>query len=688
MRISKLLLFLLFFILLSFNDVKAFMTELDSLIRIIQDQKDGIEKADNLQKLAKEYANFDKDSAMLFAEQSFALSSQINYDKGVLRALSRMGYIRKGLGDYNAAFEYYNKLVELSEQIKDSLYIARGYMALANLYRRTGKDRIAMFYHKRSIPIYQKLNDDLGLLGNYNSLGSLFKSIALYDSAVHYYMKSINTINRNDKLKQYLVTIYQNLGGTYKKLQDYKNARMYLFMALDLVDKETDKEDLIDIYTKLGNVSNDQGYLDSALYYYKIAEPICRDISEMQGLNDLYINYGIVFEKKGLYELAKNNYKLALKYYKDQNLPGNIVKAWQWIASIYTRENNYIKAFVYLDSCNILATKTGLRQERLSTLLMQSDIYYKSGNYKRSYDFFKGYTSLKDSIYQMEKEEIIAELRIQYDSDLKQAKIIALEYENLKKTRQRNRYLISGLGIIALSIFIVLYLRLTARKNRIISEQRIRQLEEEKKLLAARFLVEGQEEERKRIATELHDGLGVLLSATKLQFTSIKDVKPENKPLIEKATQFLEQASTDVRKISHNMMPGLLTKLGLCEALEDMFEQLDENKDLNAVCEIKGTRTRLPENQEIMIYRIVQEMVNNTLKHAEAKNIKLGIDVGPDSLNIRFADDGKGFDVDRMIEKKSMGLQSIKSRVRFLDGTVDIESGAGKGTVYTIKIPV
>ena len=176
-------------------------------------------------------------------------------------------------------------------------------------------------------------------------------------------------------------------------------------------------------------------------------------------------------------------------------------------------------------------------------------------------------------------------------------------------------------------MFLFIFNRHKARKDRIIAEQRIFQLEEEKKLLAARSIIEGQEEERKRIAKELHDGLGVLLSTAKMQFTTIKDKSPENKPLIERATKLLEQAAGDVRRISHNMMPGLLTRFGLYEATEDLMEELDETKGLTATCRIKGDTKRLPENTEIMLYRVIQEMVNNTLKHAEAKNISINMNI-------------------------------------------------------------
>ncbi len=155
-----------------------------------------------------------------------------------------------------------------------------------------------------------------------------------------------------------------------------------------------------------------------------------------------------------------------------------------------------------------------------------------------------------------------------------------------------------------------------------------------------------------------------------------------------KQQNYLEQAAGDVRKISHNMMPGLLTKFGFYEAAEDLIEQIDETEGLNATCGITGDTKRLPENTEIMLYRIIQETVNNTLKHADAKNILLKMNVQPEALNIEYSDDGKGFSLDEKIESKSIGLTSIQSRVNFLSGTSRIEAKPGEGVKYFIQIPI
>jgi two-component system NarL family sensor kinase len=319
-----------------------------------------------------------------------------------------------------------------------------------------------------------------------------------------------------------------------------------------------------------------------------------------------------------------------------------------------------------------------------------SEILYETGNYQKSHEYLLNFLAIKDSIYDLKKSQFIYDLTLKYEKEKDQARILTLEKENLKKTIQRNSILYSGLGLILLAIFIILFFRQRAVKDKIIARQKIKQLEEEKKLMVAKMMIEGQEEERKRIARELHDGLGVLLSATKMQFTAIKDVSPENRPMVDKAIQLLEQASGDVRKISHNMMPGLLTKLGFFEAVEDLFDNLNDTGNLKAILKINGSQERLPENREIMLYRIVQEMINNTLKYAEAHKIKLIINVMTDHLTMVFADDGKGFDVEKVLKSDtdSIGLKSIQSRVNFLNGEVTLESRPGEGVKYSFRVPL
>jgi signal transduction histidine kinase len=135
------------------------------------------------------------------------------------------------------------------------------------------------------------------------------------------------------------------------------------------------------------------------------------------------------------------------------------------------------------------------------------------------------------------------------------------------------------------------------------------------------------------------------------------------------------------------MMPGLLTRMGLYEALIDLFDKVNDTEEIKVATNIPGDLERLDENKEIMLYRIIQEVVNNTLKHAEAKNIEFSITKTNGNLMVNYRDDGKGFIVEEKLESKTIGLKSIQSRVNFMNGEVNILSKHGEGTTYIISIP-
>jgi signal transduction histidine kinase len=228
-----------------------------------------------------------------------------------------------------------------------------------------------------------------------------------------------------------------------------------------------------------------------------------------------------------------------------------------------------------------------------------------------------------------------------------------------------------------------------AKKNRIIAEQKIQKLEDEKKLMAAQSILVGQEKERERIARELHDGIGVLLSTASIHFSSVESkTDKETSEMIKKANKLLKDASKEVRQISHNMMPGVLSKFGLQEAIEDLFEDVEEAGDMQTDLDIALGDERLAENTEIMIYRIVQEMLNNTLKHAQASAVSMSLTKQNDKLIIEYKDNGVGFDETKLPKNKNLGLLGIRTRAEYLGGSVEMKSEPGKGVYYRITIPL
>ena len=668
--------------------------DVDSLIMLIVSQDDNTEKVDRFILLSQHYRSIDTDSALLFCDQALKLSRALAYREGRADALYKKSLIYNSIGEANVSLSYANSFMQLSDSLQDSMRLAKAYYHIGNLQNDFSNNRPALHNYKKSLRIYFDKRDTAKMMILNNSIGNYYQTITKYDSAVIYFHNAIKLYELSG-CERGLGAILSNLAKVYLRLEEFENAGKYLNMSLEFYEKHGAIANMAILYTKLGNLANEEGDYVRAMEYYHQADSLYREVNNARGIHDIYINCGIIYLKQGKYNLALNNCNLALAYYHKQNIAVGKITSWQCKASAYSGLGKFEQALILYDSCLQLAIESNNPYRQKEILGNMSEIYYDAGDFKKAFIFLVRFDKIKDSIFNLEKAEIISDLQFKYEKEKDQAHILSLENENLFKdlrirtrTNQRNAYFFIGLGIITIALFLFIFFRYKARKEKIITAQKIRQLEEEKKLLAARFLVEGQEEERKRIAQELHDGLGVLLSATRMQFSAIRDKSPENKALIEKASKFLEQASGDVRKISHNMMPGLLTKLGLYEALEDLFDNLADTRGLNAQIEINVSKERLPENQEIMLYRIIQEIVNNTLKHADAKRIELQINVRQGWLDIRYSDDGKGFDVEEKQEQKTLGLQNILSRVKFLNGSVSIESSPDKGTIYKINIPV
>jgi signal transduction histidine kinase/Tfp pilus assembly protein PilF len=671
----------------------------DSLQKVISSLPENEERADALQELGRVmYKAYQYDSAYLFYDQSAMLSKKLGYDQGLADAWYWKSVIKYSIHEFEVAQIYIDDFLDICITLQDSTRLARGYFHQARIYKNQSQPNLALHYTRKSLAMYLPMNHPTGIYANYNVLAGIFVRISEYDSAAVYYLKGVE-ICESEGNQKHLATLYGNLVEVFLQTEQYDEAQKYAEMALAIEEKQPeDPGSLASRYMDLGRIAAVQDIFVEALGYYDLAMENFKKAQDQISVYHVKNNYGDLFFRQEKYDLAIEYFDQALKGYMSMNDLHGIVTALGNKASALSESGNDYEASKLYDSCLNISFREGNRELRKDLYLNIADLSWDMGDYKRAYEYLLLYSELKDSIFSLNKTELINELEILYEKEKILAQNKILENENLrkdlsirKKTSQRNAILYSGIGIIALAVFIILYFRQRAAKDRIIAEQKILQLEEEKRLMAARLLVEGQEEERKRIAQELHDGLGVLLSATKMQFTSIKDLSPESKPVVEKATQMLEQATGDVRKISHNMMPGLLTKMGLNEALEELFDNLNETEELTATYEITGElKERLPENKEIMLYRIIQELVNNTLKHAKAYNISLKINVFPGMLHIKFSDDGKGFDVEETLESgtRAFGLRNLESRVSFLNGEMNIQSEPGKGVIYIIQVPV
>lgn len=330
-----------------------------------------------------------------------------------------------------------------------------------------------------------------------------------------------------------------------------------------------------------------------------------------------------------------------------------------------------------------------IRQVRILNDLYQ--LAEKKGNDGKAIEYLLAFYQMRDSLYGIDTEQHLQELEIQYETEKKEQALRINQLELRQKTQERNILMGSSvfLALLAVLIFFGLRLRLQTNKQlalqeQQIQEQRIQQLQQKQQLLSYNAMIEGQEKERMRIAKDLHDGLGGLLTTVKAHFSALA---PAGNELAEKTNQLIDTACVEVRRIAHNMMPNTLLLSGLAGALEDLSGQL-ETSGLDCHLELLGPVDQLGQTPSVMVYRIIQELIQNIQKHAQAGQVLIQLLGHQNEMTLIVEDDGRGFNFAEAQSTSSLGLQSIESRVRYLQGSWDVDSVLGEGTTVTIRFPI
>jgi PAS domain S-box-containing protein len=232
--------------------------------------------------------------------------------------------------------------------------------------------------------------------------------------------------------------------------------------------------------------------------------------------------------------------------------------------------------------------------------------------------------------------------------------------------------------------YIAIYTDVTQRFKQTINEQKIK----------TASIIEGQEKERRKIARELHDGLGQMLTALKFNIEGLKELPDKNEKLkLDEIKKMLFETIAEVRKISFNLMPSVLNDFGIAPAFKHLSELVSRSSNINVVFENTSKIERLPKTLEINLYRIMQEALNNAIKYAEADEVKVKLKNNDEFLQLEIADNGKGFTASKVKSKSKLdlsgnGITNIQERTSLIDGNFRIETAPGEGTKIFIKVPI
>ncbi|HLF63168.1 MAG TPA: sensor histidine kinase [Saprospiraceae bacterium] len=323
------------------------------------------------------------------------------------------------------------------------------------------------------------------------------------------------------------------------------------------------------------------------------------------------------------------------------------------------------------------------------------DAYSGIGDHQEALYWFRRKIASEDSIAQSANNALINELQIKYETARKEQTILTQELALERSMRQRRMTLISLLLVAGLAISIFLaqsrrlhFQRTIAQQESELHRQRIQELQHQNKLLSLTAMIAGQEEERKRLANDIHDGLGGTLAMVKIQFERLGELLNDPVAIAEyqRTRVVLEETGNEVRRIAHNMMPHTLMKMGLIPALEDLANNIQFVNGLRVSLKCIDITGQLSEEKEVVLYRITQELCNNVIKHAEASKLLIQLSQYNGTFSLVVEDNGKGFIRDDN-KQPGMGITSISSRVDYLNGNLDIASQPGKGTSVTIEFP-
>lgn len=612
----------------------------------------------------------------------------------------------------------------LAAQSKDSLYVQK-LLDSAYAFERTAPDKAIAIY-KESLAISNEINYDKGVFRSLLYTGIVLSDNGKYDDAIATYEEAIPFSKKIKYLKGEAATLI-NISNAYQYKEDYFQAIQNYLEGIKVYEKLKDSVNLGISYTNLAAIFDNINNLKDEEIYLKKALRVSKSNP---------VSYGVILCDLASHSLKKNNRTLAYKYLQQADSIQKI-KSDHWLdfqvsrifADYYTSINDYNRSIVYnkqsLDNVNKLnnvffkaeiMANLGLNYLKLSNkskakfYLEQAEELNNQLNSKRNQKFVYAYLSeyyqyvnpklaltylnksnkIKDSINLLDNLKKVTYLENEFEISKKDKEIVQKQLEIANKEQEilnNQRKIVWGVVVLViLTIILVLFYFINKQRQKL-KDNQITILKQKGKQLELEKLIEAEEKERTRIAQDLHDGVNGDLSAIKYHLSNInqENLTEILKVDINKSIGMIDESCNQIRSISHNLSPYAIENYGLIDAVEQYCVKLSDANKLDIEFQQHGLIINLPKFIETTIYRIIQELLINVVKHAKSKEVLVQINYQESFMLLTIEDDGIGFDV--ATTKEGIGLQNIKSRVQLLEANMNIDSSAS-GSNFEIEIDI
>ncbi|MEP6675726.1 MAG: sensor histidine kinase [Ferruginibacter sp.] len=622
---------------------------IDSIEKAIQNQKDTI-LVKSYNELTWQYRNVNKDKAIKYGNKAIELGKQFNFKKGIAQAYNDLGIIYYDRQDFDTAIFLYQQAFPIRMELKDDKGVAALYNKIGIVYQKEAKFDSALNYAQKALQLYEKINDKVGISYSLNNIG----------------------------------IVNQNMGNVDKALQ-------YQEQSIAIKEEIHDRLGLAGSYINVGNIYVIKKDIEKAKEYYAKGEQMSREIGDPEYLSNSLNNIASMYEKVGDYKkafpLAEESFALRSKLGDTKGQVSCLVN----MGNILKSDKQYKPAEEkFLQGLKLADTLSSCLPEKAKIYDGLSQLYEATGDYKKSTEMARLTVQYNDSIYTADMNKQFSEMETKYQTAKKdkeiqqqQLEITQKKYELVKK--QYWLYGSIGLALLAGLLGYSYYRRYKLRQEKKLQTEVMKQQD-----IATKAVIVAEENERRRIAAELHDGVGQMMSAAKMNLSSFESELPfaseGQKLAFEKALSLVDESCKEVRSVSHQMMPNALLKSGLASAIREFIDKID-SRVIKINLHTEGLNDRLDSNTETVLYRVIQECVNNVIKHSGASHLDISLIKDEDGVAATVEDNGKGFDNTDKDKFEGIGLKNIMTRVQYLKGTVDFDSSPGKGTLVAIHVP-
>jgi two-component system NarL family sensor kinase len=575
-----------------------------------------------------------------------AVASQ-NYEKEA-KLLNLLGVVHSFQGNYDSATSYYFREMEIGKKHDNKSIIVK---ALANLglnhYYRTNYDS-ALYYDLKALAVQEEMHDSLNIASNMSNIGNL-----------------------------------------YYRMESFQKAIQYLDAGLKIYEHLDNQTGIANDLNSLAAVYDDMGQVTKAIGMYERSLKIKEELNDQFGIANTLNNLAGIYSSQGNHGRALETYKKVLEIRTELDDKSGIALELFNISIELRNLEKYAEAIQYAEKSFINSRGIGDKLLLRNVSEKLAGLYFHQHNFEKAYEYQKFFKDISDSILNESKTKQVAEMETKYQTEKKEKENalltinVALKEKQLL-TEKAKFYVLSVVLIFILIISVLLYNRNQLKQKKILNEEMLKQ-----EKLRIQSMIMAQEEERKHLAGELHDGLGQVLSAARLNVESLSLKNNGNaEPLLANTMNLIDHSFTELRNISHRMMPVQLIRFGLPSALNEVAATINKSGKIHISFDADENIPRFGSTVEINVFRIVQEWLNNIIKYSGATEVSVQLMFHDTELTVMIEDNGSGFEIEKLEKGKGNGWYNINSRLSLINGQIEVDSKLNKGTLVSIFISV